>query len=113
VYRVVLVDAKIQERTVAPCEELARLRILNADRAVIEPAKLHDYLLSRGILSADSRPRSSWRSATRQRGGASWRAIYEISIFRTTQPQRRQLAMGRSMQSALRWLGRLGSPRRS
>ena len=47
-YRVVLVDAKIQERTVAPCEELARLRILNADRAVIEPSKLHDYLLSRG-----------------------------------------------------------------
>jgi hypothetical protein len=48
VYRVVLVDVKIRERTVAPCEELARLRIPNADRAVIEPSKLHDYLLSRG-----------------------------------------------------------------
>ena len=48
VYRVVLVDVKIRERTVAPYEELARLRIPNADRAVIEPTKLHDYLLSRG-----------------------------------------------------------------
>jgi uncharacterized protein DUF6883 len=39
---------KAQQRTVASCGEQARLRIPNVDRAVIEPAKLHDYLLSRG-----------------------------------------------------------------
>jgi hypothetical protein len=48
VYRLVVVDVNIHEGTVGPCEELARLRIPNADRAVIEPTKLHDYLLSRG-----------------------------------------------------------------
>ena len=47
-YRLVVVDVNIHEGTVGPCEELARLRIPNADRAVIEPTKLHDYLLSRG-----------------------------------------------------------------
>jgi hypothetical protein len=56
---------------------VARLRIPNLDRAVIEPPKLHDYLLSRG------HPVGRFKASF-----FSWKTIYEVSIFHATRPGR-------------------------